>query len=109
MKVVQRTLHNQLVEFVDGIELRRVWMPADAELTMENARKGVDIGIRLEDIEELGLAIDARKLLSGLRRRGIWSRTDLQKPGSSKKVQSALFEGLGWAAAQLMNLYLDRR
>lgn len=109
MKIIGRSANNQLVEFVDGDELRRVWLPSNLEPMLENARRGIDVGLTMSDIEELGLTIDAKRLLHGLRRRGIWTAEDVRRPGGGKKVRSALNEGLGWAVAQLMNLYLDRR
>lgn len=109
MKLIGRTRTNQLIEFQDGDTLRRVWIPAELKPTLEIARRGIDVGPRLEDIEELGLAIDAKKLLHGLCKRGIWTEADVRRPGGGSKVRSALLEGLGWAVSQLMNLYLDRR
>ena len=109
MRIISRTRNNQLIEFIDGGELRRVWLPTDLEPTIEDARRGVDVGPILDDIEALGLAIDPERLLQGLRKRGIWTIEDVRRPGGGKKVRSALQEGLGWAATRLINLYLDRR
>jgi len=109
MRVLARTRGNQLVEFQDGTELRRVWMPGSLELTLENARRGADVGPTADDIEALGLHVDPAKLLYALHRRGIWTVDDVRRAGGSSKVNSALKEGLGWATAQLINLFVENR
>lgn len=108
-KIISRDSTTQVVEFLDGQIERRVWIPANTSATIENARMGIDVGPTLEDIEALGLVIDAEKLLRGLHRRGIWTAADVRAPHGSTKVKAALFEGLGWATAQLVNLYQNRR
>jgi len=109
MKLIERTLKNLLVEFEDGGEVRRVWIPAGSALTVENARRGADVGPTAEDIEALGLRIDPEKLLHGLHRRGIWTADDIRRAGGGSKVKSALLQSLGWATSQLINIFLDRR
>lgn len=109
MKVLTGDAKNKLVEFMDWTELRRVWMPQSEALTLENCRRGIDVGLTVEDIEALGLCIDAKKFLYGLHRRGLWTLEDLQRPGGTRAARSALLEAVGWALTQLINLYQDRR
>ena len=109
MKVITGDRNNKLIEFTDSGGVRRVWIPQKADVTLMNCRRGIDVGLAKDDIEALGLHIDADKLLSALRRRGLWTLEDLRRPGGTKAAQSALMEGLGWALTQLLNLYQDRR
>lgn len=108
-QIVQTMGNNQLVEFVDDGLTHRVWLPRGEEVSLTNLQRGIEIGPTLEDLETLGLVIDARVLLEGLHRRGIWTKEDLRRGRGIQSVQAALFEGLGWALTQLLEAFEQRR
>jgi len=113
MRVIQKQVKKQLVEFMDGGLLRRVWIPTDVKLTLRECRRGLEEGLEIDDLASLltGLKpkLVAKRVLNSLRRQGIWTFEDTRRPKAAMMIQVALWEGFGIRPGDLINLLSQRR
>lgn len=113
MRIIQKQIKKQLVEFRDNGLLRRVWIPADVKPTLRECRRGLEEGLEIDDLLRLltGLKpkLVAKRVLNSLRRQGIWTWEDTRRPKAATRIQVALWEGFGIRPGDVINLLSERR
>ena len=113
MRIVQRQVKKQLVEFTDNGLLRRVWIPADVKPTLYQCRRGIEEGLEIDDLISSLTALKpklvAKRILNSLRRQGIWTLEDTRRPKAATMIQVALWEGFGVRPGDLINLLSQKR
>lgn len=113
MRVIQKQVKKQLVEFMDDGLLRRVWIPTDVKPTLRECRRGLEEGLEMDDLVSLFTGLKpklvAKRVLSSLRRQGIWTWEDTKRPKAAMKIQVALWEGFGVRPGDLIKLLSQRR
>lgn len=113
MRVIQKQVNKQLVEFTDDGLLRRVWIPANIKPSLRECRRGLEEGLEIEDLESLFTGLEAKtvakRVLNSLRRQGIWTWEDTRRPKAATMIQVALWEGFGVRPGDLINLLSQKR